>query len=169
MNWLPVWVEGTILGACMLIIAYFAACVAMSRVSLWAAVAKSLAMIVWFVVIFELAHAGIFEGNQPNAKLYILLAFAIPLVVGGLWSVTDNGRDFVSELPVGSLAGILAVRLTGAVFLIALLNDAVPTWLGLWAGLHETMVGVVAPAMAFVAARGDRRVFKAGRIFNVTS
>jgi hypothetical protein len=169
MNWLPIYVEASILGTCLLIIAYFAACVAMARTSLWAAVGKSVGVIVWFVTVFELAHAGVFEGHEPNARLYILLAFAIPLVIGGLWSITAAGRDFVTELPTGSIAGILAVRLNGVVFLLALAGGALPLWLGLWAGMHEMLVGVAAPLMALVAARGDNRVFRAGKIFNITA
>ncbi|HEY2824034.1 MAG TPA: hypothetical protein VGI83_00665 [Gemmatimonadales bacterium] len=168
MNWLAIYVEASVLGICLLIIAYFAACVAMSRASLWAAVAKSLGVIAWFVAVFELAHTGIFEGSQPGARMYILLALGVPLVIGGLWSLTDNARDFVAELPTGSIAAILAVRLNGVVFLIALLNDSVPTWLGLWAGLHEMFVGVISPVMALAAARGDRRVFSVGRVVNIT-
>jgi hypothetical protein len=151
MNWLFTYVEATVLAVCLLIISYFVACTSMSHRSLGRAAAKAVGVIAWFTTIFELAHAGIFEGHRPESTTTILLALAVPLVVGGLWDLSGKARAFVSELPVGSLAAIQAYRLTGVVFFVALQGGVLPAWLGLWGGIGEMTIGVSAPIIGLMA------------------
>jgi hypothetical protein len=167
MNWLFTYVEATVLTVCLLIISYVVACMSISHRSLGRAAAKALGIIAWFVAIFELAHAGVFDGHNPNATTALLMALGIPLVVGALWGLSGLAREFVSELPVGSLSTIQTYRLTGVVFFVALQGGVIPQWLGLWGGIGEMTIGVSAPIIGLMLARAEDPTYRLAKIWNV--
>jgi hypothetical protein len=155
-------VEAAVLAACLGII-LFAAVNAALRRGIWPAMAGAAVGVGWFLVVWELARAGAFEGTRGSGLVVEIGVAAVSLALG--WA-------FVASPPrvrpgVSDLVAIQATRLVAVVVLLAFAGEALPAWLALPIGLGDVLVGLT----AYHVARGLRvttqRDARAARAWNV--
>ncbi len=94
----------------------------------------------WFLVVWELARAGGFEGTRGSAPGLEIAMVALALAVG--WALLPSRQE--DRPAVADLVAIQAVRVVALVALVALAGEALPAWLALPIGLGDSLVGLLA-------------------------
>jgi hypothetical protein len=122
------------------------------RMTAWFAVAVPL--VVWFVVISNLAESGIFQA-RPGTTSPIPAAVIIPVLIGliGL----PRSRRIAAALdaaPVAWLIGLQVYRVIGGNFVILWLYGAIPGVFAVPAGFGDVLVGLLAIPVALYTASG---------------
>lgn len=123
-----------------------------SRVTVWLAVA--IPLVVWFVLIWNAAAAGVFEAGRSRLPL-IPLALILPLVIGlTLLMRSSQIALAIDAASPGWLVGLQVYRVLGVNFLALWAYDAIPGVFALPAGIGDVLVGLLALPVAFYLASG---------------
>lgn len=142
------YVEALVLGACLLSIAYVAAAAALRTRHISTGVVAAGVSLVWFLLIFQMARVGLFEGGSPASRSAQAIVMIVPLVLGMIAAWRLGRGAIAAALPLPSLVGIQTYRLTSITLVIAVANEALPPWLGLPIALGDLAVGLSAPLLA---------------------
>jgi hypothetical protein len=142
------YVEGLVLGACLLTIAYVAAAGALRTRHISSGVVTAGISLVWFLLIFQMARLGMFEGGSAGARRAQAGVMIVPLLIGLIVAWRLGRAAITATLPVPGLVGIQTYRLASITLLIAVAKEALPPWLGLPIALGDLAVGLSAPLLA---------------------
>lgn len=137
------YVEALVIAACLAIVVFATAVIARSR-GIGQALAWAAAGLAWFLLVWELARAGLFEGTRAGARGALLLVVAVPLAAGLAGLGSRGGATLTRLASPAELVVVQVYRLVGVVVLVALAGDALPAWLGLPIGLGDSLVGLTA-------------------------
>jgi hypothetical protein len=122
------------------------------RMTAWFVVAVPL--VVWFVVIWNLAVAGIFQA-RPGTTSPIPAAVIIPVLIG-LYGLSRS-RHIAAALdaaPAAWLIGLQVYRVIGGSFVVLWLYGAMPGVFAVPAGFGDVLVGLLAIPVALYTASG---------------
>lgn len=113
-------------------------------------------LIAWFGAAVAASWLGFFKGaagRPPTIELGVFL----PIIVGAitLWR-SATIRRIVDAVPQSFVVGLQLYRVMGVVFLVLLQQDALPGAFALPAGAGDAFVGLTAPIVALLQARGYR-------------
>lgn len=144
-------VEAAIVAACLGLMLFAVAGMAATR-GLWRAMAWAGPGAAWFLLVWELARSGAFEGTRGSGRLAEGTVILVSLVVGSavLWARRKGGPS------AADAAGIQAIRIVGVVVLVALAGEALPAWLALPIGVGDPLVGLTAPSVMRQVRAGPR-------------
>jgi hypothetical protein len=135
-------VEAAVIAACLVVILFASASIAKDR-GLWPAMARGGVGLGWFLVVWELARAGAFEGTRGSARGTEIAAVIVSLAVA--WAVLAARRP---RPPAADLVAVQAGRAAAVVVLVALAGEALPAWLALPIGLGDSLVALAALSVA---------------------
>ncbi|MBI3981912.1 MAG: hypothetical protein HY337_03310 [Gemmatimonadetes bacterium] len=151
MSGLFTYVEVVILGAALSIVLYVAATAALATGSAGRGAAAAAIALVWFLIVWELARLGVFEGGRPGWRFALGLTAVLP-VAGGLTATGLSRRLAAAAMP-GSLVSLQAYRLVSVTLLLALAGEALPAWIALPWGIGDVAVALTAPAVGAAVGR----------------
>jgi hypothetical protein len=117
----------------------------------WLSVA--IVLVAWLAVTWTLAFAGVFQACS-GAGFLLPLALFLPLIIGlpFLLRLSWLG-DVLDVTPPGWLIGLQAYRVFGSVFILAWAGAILPGAFAWPAGAGDTLVGVLALAVASIVSR----------------
>jgi hypothetical protein len=121
-----------------------------TRLATWLAVAVPL--LLWFVLILQLAQAGFFVASPGGRVPGIPLAVVVPLVTG-LVLLTRSSRVAAAAdvTPLHWLVGVQVFRVLGAAFLLQWAAGRLPGVFAIPAGTGDVLVGLLAlPAALYL-------------------
>ena len=130
--------------AASLAVLLFALAVLAPRRGLWPSMAWTAVGLGWFLVLWELARAGAFDGTRGSGRAAGIMACLGTLAVA--WALLSAARR--PGPTVGDLIAIQANRVVAVVVLLALAGEALPAWLAVPIGVGESLVGVLALGVA---------------------
>jgi len=140
------YVEAAVMAVCLAVILFPVAALARQRgigpAMRWAAVGVG-----WFLLVWELARSGTFEGTRASGRLAEAFVILAPLLAGFLLLL--RGR-FTLATPA-DLVAFQTCRVVALVVLVAYAGEALPGWLALPIGVGDCGLGIAAP---WVARRG---------------
>ncbi|MBI2535630.1 MAG: hypothetical protein HYW06_01370 [Gemmatimonadetes bacterium] len=155
-------VEAAVVAACLGVILFAVANVAARR-GIWPAMAWAAVGLGWFLVVWQLARAGAFEGTRGSARVVAITAAVVSLALG--WALLASSRRARSG--VADLVTIQASRVVAVVVLLALAGEALPAWLALPIGLGDSLVGLTALGVARRLRGAAAGAARAAQVWNV--
>jgi len=154
-------VEVAVVAACLGMVLFALATLARDR-GLWPSLAWTGLGLGWFLVLWELARAGAFEGTRGSGRAVEIAAMVVSLAVG--WALLQAAQR---TAPLAAdLVTIQTTRLVAVVVLLALAGEALPAWLALPIGLGDVLVGLSAIGVARGLGGTARRGARAARTWN---
>jgi len=109
---------------------------------------------VWVVAVFALAARGFFAPASTLGVPPIAYAF-IPMALGYLAYLSSRSlRAVVHQIPLDWIIGFQLYRVLGVVFLVEWWLGALPAVFALPAGVGDVAIGIAAPSVAALIARG---------------
>jgi hypothetical protein len=147
-----VYVEVLVLGAALSVVIYAAAAAALATGSAARGTVIGAIGLAWFLVVWELARLGVFEGGRPGWRAALGLAVVLPVVIAMLardampWPVTAPSP--------ASLVSLQAYRVVSIALLIALAGEALPAWIAVPWGAGDLAVALAAPPLGTALGRG---------------
>jgi len=125
------------------------------RTQIWTWVAVAVPLLLWFLMILQLARAGVFVAGPDVRVPWIPLAVLIPLVAG-LVLLTRSSRVAAAAdvTPLHWLVGVQVFRVLGAVFLAQWAIGRLPGVFAIPAGAGDVLVGFLALPVAFYLRSG---------------
>jgi hypothetical protein len=170
----PAYVAYTVLGGSLAIVAalLFGLNHALAR-SGWPAEKRasvsqktSLVLIAWYGTALTLSWFEFFQGAADRIPT-IELGIFVPIIVGtiALWRSETLSR-IIDAVPQSWLVGVQVYRTLGLIFLILLGFGRLPGDFALPAGLGDVLVGVLAPVVGLMYARGAERRERLVRVWN---
>ncbi len=115
-------------------------------------------LIAWFTLAFFLARAEVFR-TVPDGSIWPNISFGItlPILIGGAFILFSKifGR-ILDIVPQHWLVGIQFYRILGVIFLVAYAEGLLPGIFALPAGYGDILVGLLAPAAAYLYLRMGR-------------
>lgn len=126
--------------------------------------------IAWFVSMAALGYAGVFAPPPGAPPVALGLAAAVPPIVTlGLLAGSSPFRRWARSRDLRLLTVLQAWRTGGLAFLALAAVGALPLGFALPAGLGDILVGVTAPAVAALLARGvlGRAAYVGWTVFGV--
>lgn len=155
------YLEAAVMAACLAVILFWVAVLARQRgmgpAMRWAALGVG-----WFLLVWELARSGAFEGTRASGRLAEVVAILVPLVAGSFLLL----RGRLKMVTPADLVALQACRVVAVVVLVAYAGEALPAWLALPIGVGDTVLGVTAPWVARRARAGTAGL-PALRLWNV--
>lgn len=153
------YVEAAVMAACLGVILFPVAALGRQR-GIWPAMAWAAGAVGWFLLVWELARSGAFEGTRASGRLVEIATILVPLAVG--FYLLRPGA--LAAIPPSDLVAVQAIRIVGVVVLLAFAGQALPTWLALPIGIGDPLLGLTAPwvagrARAGVTGRGVLRLW----------
>lgn len=137
------YVEAAVMAACLGMILFPVAAVARQRgvgsAMRWAGVG-----VVWFLLVWELARSGWFEGTRVSGRVAEVVVILVPLVTGSVLLL----RRPLSIVAPADLVALQTGRVVAIVVLVAYAGEALPAWLALPIGLGDLALGLTAPWVA---------------------
>jgi hypothetical protein len=127
----------------------------------------SVILVAWFGVALVLSWMEFFRG-APGRIPAVELGIFIPFIVGriALWRATRLTR-IIDIVPQSWLVGVQVYRIVGLVFVVLWGFGKLPGSFALPAGLGDFLVGILAPVVAVLYARGVPRKASLVRTWNV--
>jgi len=130
----------------------------------------SLVLIVWFATALTLSWVEFFRGASDRVPTIELGVF-LPLIVGAvaLWR-SATLRRIVDAVPQSWLVGVQLYRAMGVIFLTLFAAGRLPGAFALPAGIGDILVGIEAPLVALMYARGvpgRERFVRAWNVFGL--
>jgi hypothetical protein len=108
----------------------------------------------WFVVALALSLAEVFRGAADRAPT-IEFGIFVPVVVGLAWLWrSETAVRLIDAIPQSWLVGIQFYRALGVIFLLLNAQGSLPSLFALPAGSGDLAVGLLAPVVGVVYARG---------------
>lgn len=135
------------------------------RLRIWATI--SAIFVTWYGLAFWLGHAGIFivtADQIPRIQFAILLPIALGLI---MMLTSFQGRAVVAATPLSWLTAIQVYRALGGIFLILWYQGKLPGEFAIPAGIGDIIVGVTAPFVAWLNARGAASAASVTRAWNI--
>ena len=130
------------------------------------ATALSLAVVGWFAMTWLLGRHEYFlvAGNDLPRIQYPLL---LP-IIAGLWWILSSPRlrAVATAVPQSWLVGVQIYRALGAIFLLLWASGQMPGEFAVPAGIGDVIVGVSAPFVAWLNARGAPAAGPVTRVWN---
>lgn len=155
------YVEAAVMAACLGLILFPVAALGRQR-GIWPAMLWAAAGVGWFLLVWELARSGVFEGTRSSGRLVEMAIILVPLAVG--FYLLRPGAPL--PIPPTDLATVQAIRIVAVVVLLAFAGEALPAWLALPIGVGDTALGLTAPWVAG-RARAGASGLGALRLWNV--
>ncbi len=137
------YVEAAVMAACLAVILFPVAALAQRR-GIWPAMRWAAVGVGWFLLVWELARAGAFEGTRSSGGLTELVVILVPLLAGLLLLRPKP----VAMAQPADLVAIQTGRIVAVVVLVAFAGEALPAWLALPIGVGDTLLGLAAPSVA---------------------
>ncbi len=159
-------VEALVTAGCLAILVFIAAVVARSR-GIWPAVGWTAVGAAWFLLVWELARAGMFEGSRPTARGAALAVMLVPPFAGAAALASQYAAALVRLAAPADLITVQAYRLVAVVALIALAGEALPAWLALPVGLGDSALGLAAISVARRLRAGAPGARSRARVWNL--
>ncbi|HEX9581160.1 MAG TPA: hypothetical protein VF970_08670 [Gemmatimonadales bacterium] len=157
MRGLFTYIEGGVLAGALMLVLYATAAGAVTGGRARAGLVAGATALAWFVLLWEAARLGVFEGGSTGWRLAIAVAAVLPVVIGGA-RAPWLARHLVSAgAPPASLVTIQVCRMVSAALLIALAGEALPAWVAVPAGAGDLVIAGFTPMVARMVARGDPR------------
>jgi hypothetical protein len=124
-----------------------------ARLATWLGIAVP--FLLWFLLVWQLAQAGVFVARPGVRVPAIPLALLIPLVTG-LVLLTRSSRvaAVADAMPFHWLVGVQVFRVLGAVFLAQWAAGRLPAVFALPAGIGDALVGLLALPVALYLRSG---------------
>lgn len=166
MNWVFTYSEALLLTVSLLIPVSVAAFVANASKLNLPGIAFGAGILVWFIVVFQLARIGIFEGGRRSSLVVLTTVTALPVGAGVLWLRGKKARALLREIPTSALVALQTYRIVALVFLVALLSQAIPAAYSLPVAVGDTLVGTAAPVVAYRIGRLDDHARAIARAWN---
>jgi hypothetical protein len=117
----------------------------------WLTVA--IALVLWLVVAWTLAVAGVFQQGS-GADFLLPLSVFLPLIIGLPFLLRSSWiGDVLDVTPPAWLIGLQVYRVFGSVFILAWAGAALPGVFALPAGAGDTLVGILALPVAGIISR----------------
>jgi hypothetical protein len=116
----------------------------------------SFVLVTWFGLALALSWLELFRGAADRIPT-IEIGILVPIIVGAIamWRSETLSR-IIDAVPQPWLVGVQVYRTLGVIFLILLGLGTLPGDFALPAGLGDVAVGVLAPFIALMYARGAR-------------
>lgn len=124
-------------------------------------------LLCWFAVALTLAYAGLFRGvpdHWPTIQFGVFVPIAIGLLL--LWRSQTLAR-ILDAVPQSWIVGVQAYRALGIIFILLLSAGRLPPHFALPAGWGDIAVGLLAPIVAIIYARGVSGGDTAVRAWNI--
>ena len=126
-----------------------------------------LVLIAWFGAALVLAWLGFFEG-APDRVPTVEFGILAPILIGVIALARSTTlRRVVAAIPQAWVVGVQFYRTLGAVFLTLLAIGQLPAAFAIPAGVGDVLVGILAPVVALVIARGWRRASVFVLVWNI--
>jgi hypothetical protein len=108
----------------------------------------------WFVVALALSSAEVFRGVVNRAPT-IEFGIFVPLAIGLVWLWrSETAMHLIDAIPQSWLVGIQFYRVLGFIFLLLNAQGSLPSLFAMPAGSGDVAVGLLAPVVAVIYARG---------------
>jgi hypothetical protein len=166
MGGLFAYVEVIVLGAALSIVLYVAAAAALATGSAARGATAAATVLLWFLLVWELARLGVFEGGRPGWRWALGLAAGLPVVLS--LAASSARRRIAAAAKPGSLVSLQAYRLVSITLLIALAGEALPAWIAVPWGIGDITVAVTAPAVGAALARAPGGMARVERAWTVS-
>ena len=153
-------VEAAVVAACLGVILFAVANVATRR-GTWPAMAWAAVGLGWFLIVWELARAGVFEGTRGSGRLGEMAVMLVPLAAG----LRLPGLGQSASPSPADLVTVQVIRVVAVVVLLAWASEALPAWLALPIGGGDILVGLAGPSVGRLLRAGQSRVAVA-RLWN---
>lgn len=114
----------------------------------------SIALAGWFLLALTLSYFGVFLGSAdrwPTIQLGILIPIAAGLII---LRRSQIAAEIIDAVPQGWLVGVQLYRTLGIIFILLHGAGQLPPQFALPAGWGDIAVGIVAPMVGIVYARG---------------
>jgi hypothetical protein len=137
------------------------------RVAAWLAIGVPL--VVWYLVVLQLAQAGAFEARPDRPPPATPFAILVPLVIGLVVLLRSQRMAAVLDaVPPSWLIGVQVYRVFGGVFLLIWAQGGLPGAFALPAGAGDMLTGLLAAAVAFrLRAPGGRAAAVAWNLLGI--
>lgn len=155
------YVEAAVMAACLAVILFPVAVVARQR-GIWPAMRWAAVGVGWFLLVWELARSGAFEGTRGSGRLAEVVVILVLLVLGSSLLL----RQRFTIVAPADLVALQTCRVVAVVVLVAYWGEALPAWLALPIGVGDLGVGITAPWVARRARVGAAGL-AAARVWNV--
>jgi hypothetical protein len=116
-------------------------------------------LLLWFVaVLLASPSLASLAGADPYALTLVIPFFAVagPLVAFVAYRRFESFRQVLNALPLPGVIGVQTFRVLGATFIVLLAQGQLPAHFALPAGWGDVAVGLVAPVVALLLARGTK-------------
>lgn len=121
----------------------------------------------WFAVAWTFGQANTFV-TGPDETPLIQFALFPPIIVGLVLLLgTARGRAVVAAVPQSWLIAVQVYRALGAMFLILWAHGSMPGEFAIPAGIGDIVVGVSAPFVAWLNAKGSPHAEGVTRAWNI--
>jgi hypothetical protein len=130
-------------------------------------VTAALVFLGWFFTALWFSRSGAFVTGRDEAPLVQFALFTPIIGLLLLLLLTGRGQEIVLAVPQQWLIGAQIYRSLGAVFLVLWAGGRLPGEFGLPAGIGDIIVGVAAPLVAVIYAKGIRGAIALARAWNV--
>ena len=158
MSGLFTYIEAGVLVGALVIVLYVATAGALASGRVRSGLVYGTVALAWFVILWELARLGAFEGGRVGWRPTVALVTVVPATLG-LASTGALTRHLVSPgAPAGALVTLQLCRLVSAALFIALAGEALPWWIAVPAGAGDIAIAAAAPWVARLITRRDHRM-----------
>lgn len=121
----------------------------------------------WFAVAWILGHSNAFVRSSSETPI-IQFALFPPIIIGlALLLGTARGRAVVAGAPQSWIVAVQVYRALGAMFLILWARGSMPGEFAIPAGIGDIIVGLSAPFVAWLNAKGSPRAEAVTRAWNI--
>jgi hypothetical protein len=108
----------------------------------------------WFAAAVALSYAGAFRG-APSSPPTVEFGIFVPIIIALVWLWrSPAAMRLLDAVPQSWLVGLQFYRVLGAIFLVMYAQGRMPAAFALPAGAGDVAVGLLAPIVAVVYARG---------------
>ncbi|HXV87266.1 MAG TPA: hypothetical protein VD793_11225 [Gemmatimonadales bacterium] len=159
MRGLFTYIETGVLAGALALVLYLTAARAVTAGTARAGIALGGVALGWFVILWELARLGAFEGGSGGWRVLVALTALAPAVIGAVrpqWLavrlVSPGGGATVEALILAQVC-----RVVSGALLIALAGEALPAWAAVPPAAADLLVAGSAPALGRLVRRGDPR------------
>jgi hypothetical protein len=126
-----------------------------AQVTAWLSVA--IPLVVWLLIVLQLAQAGVFRPRPGAGVAALPLAIALPIVIGLLLLTRSTAVGAaIDAVPLSWLVGIQVYRVLGADFLVQWAAGRLPAAFAIPAGTGDVLVGLLALPVALYVRSGAR-------------
>lgn len=157
MTGLFTYVEAGVLAGALMIVLYVTAASAITGGRARSGLVAGTLALGWFIILWEMARLGVFEGGRPGWRAAVALASVLPVAIGAQRAGWLGRHLVTGGAPPAALVSVQLCRLVSAALLVALAGEALPIWVAVPVGAGDIAIAASAPAVAHLVAHEDRR------------